>query len=368
MVERYVWLDVDPVRHEYRCPKSLGHDDALAILLAVHEPNVKLLGVSTTHGNAPGHLTAINAARCLYAFGAPSNVHVYPGASKPLILPTRHDPEIHGPDGLGGVEGLPDASHPQVQARFSIADSGAPMRAIEGMSSIIRDTWKNGTGRQVTIISTGPMTNIALFVSVHPDLLEAIDELVFMGGAVGTGNRSAAAEYNIIVDPHAAQISLNAPIRKVMIPLNVTHTAIATAAFRSQLITSQSLPNGPPALKVSKLRHLLSTLIGFFADAYKSTFGFNDGPPVHDALTIAYVSHPELFKSTRYRVDVELSGTFTLGETVVDIWNYRSCDDSWGSQGKNCIVTQEVDVPGFFEMLLDCVASCDKLSPVNSTQ
>lgn len=87
------------------------------------------------------------------------------------------------------------------------------------------------------------------------------------------------------------------------------------------------------------------TLIDFFAESYKSTFGFNDGPPLHDALTVAYVSQPELFQATRYRVDVELTGTHTSGETVVDVWNYQACDENtWGVGGKNCIVTRSVDV------------------------
>jgi uridine nucleosidase len=118
-----------------------------------------------------------------------------------------------------------------------------------------------------------------------------------------------------------------------MIPINVTHTAIATSAIQSQLHSSSG-----------GLRHTLSTLITYFADSYKSTFGFEDGPPLHDALTIAFVSRPDLFSCQRYRVDVELGGTHTSGETVVDIWNYRSCDESWGPVGKNCLVAKSVNV------------------------
>lgn len=93
------------------------------------------------------------------------------------------------------------------------------------------------------------------------------------------------------------------------------------------------------------LRHMLSTLILFFSNSYKSVFGFENGPPLHDALTIAYLSRPDIFEVTRYRVDVELAGTHTVGETVVDIWNYRDVDeDDWGAEGKNCIVAKGVDV------------------------
>ena len=125
-----------------------------------------------------------------------------------------------------------------------------------------------------------------------------------------------------------------------MIPLNVTHTAIATKSVNTQILGG----GDPSPASPSKLRHALSTLVGYFADSYKATFGFMDGPPVHDALTVAYVSRPDLFKSVRHRVDIELTGTHSMGETVVDIWDYQSCDDSWGPNGKNCMVAQQVEV------------------------
>jgi len=143
-----------------------------------------------------------------------------------------------------------------------------------------------------------------------------------------------------------------------MMPINVTHTAIATSAVQARLLASNSSFS-------SGLRHTLSTLITFFADSYKATFGFVDGPPLHDALTIAFVSRPDLFSSQRYHVDVELSGTHTSGETVVDVWDYQCCDESWGPSGKNCLVVQSVDVDGFFDLFLDCVDKCDKVSPLN---
>lgn len=351
---RYVWLDCDP-----------GHDDATAIMLAVHTINVQLLGISTVHGNAGWEDTNKNAARCLYAFGAPENIHVFPGASKPLIRLARHDPEIHGIDGLGGVVGLPPADIPSVQARLE--PSNEPARALKAISDAICRTWKNGDGDKVTLVSSGPMTNIALFVSLYPNLLDGIDEFVFMGGGVGIGNRSSSAEFNILCDPEAAQIVLDAPVKKTMIPLNVTHTAILNHAIYKRLlspVTPTTTFDDLPAAS-TKLRYMLSTLVTYFADAYKSTFGFMDGPPLHDALTIAYVAHPELFKVRRYRVDIELTGALTVGETVVDMYNYRSCDDTWGSSGKNCLVAEALDVPGFFEMFLDCVARCDLVSPLN---
>ncbi|KAG1735708.1 Inosine/uridine-preferring nucleoside hydrolase domain-containing protein [Suillus paluster] len=351
MTLKYVWLDVDPRN------ASQGHDDATALMMACQLENIKLLGVSSVHGNASADCTAKNTARCLHAFAASSDVLVYRGASKPLLRPTKHDPEIHGEDGLGGVVGLPSADSPEVQARFARNDDGSFIHAIEGMATSIKDVWHNGTGRQVSVVSSGPMTNIALFISVYPDLLEAVEQFVFMGGGVGLGNRSAVAEFNIMCDPEAAQIVLDAPVKTVMIPINVTHTAIVTPVIHSRLRS--------PHLPLLEWR-TLSSLISFFAGTYKSTFGFDQGPPLHDALTIAYVSHPELFQVQRYRVDVELHGKHTAGETVIDIWNYRICDDSWGSTGKNCLVVQGGSgVAQFFELLLDCVSRCDGVSPLN---
>ncbi|PCH40835.1 nucleoside hydrolase [Wolfiporia cocos MD-104 SS10] len=350
---KYIWLDL---LHK-------GHDDATAILLAVHCQDICLLGISTVHGNTSAESTNINAARCLHAFAAPESVHVYPGANKPLIRPARHDAEIHGIDGLGGVQGLPHDDDPGVRARLESRNTSA--RALERMAQAVVSTWKNGEGSQVTIISSGPMTNIALFASVYPDLLVGIEEFVFMGGGVGLGNRSPSAEFNILCDPEAAQIVLDVPVKKTMIPLNVTHTAIFTHATHRLLLSPGAAPDGPLPHPATRLRHMLSTLLSFFADAYKSTFGFLDGPPIHDALTIAYVAHPEMFQCKRYRVDVELSGAHTAGETVVDIWNYRVCDDSWGRSGKNCLVAESLDVQRFFEFFLECVARCDDVSPLN---
>ncbi|KAJ8455456.1 hypothetical protein ONZ51_g12453 [Trametes cubensis] len=356
---KFVWLDCDP-----------GHDDATAIMLALHCPNIRLLGISTVHGNASAENTNNNAARCLYAFAAAEHIRICPGATKPLLRPERHDPEIHGADGLGGVEGLPPADSPEVQARLQgdeVTTEARTVRALEGMAQTIEQWWKRGCGYKMTVVSTGPMTNIALFVSAYPDLVQCIEEFVFMGGGVGVGNRSSCAEFNILCDPEAAQIVLNVPVKKVMIPLNVTHTAIVTQSIHRRLLNPNVSPSPdgtlPPA--ATPLRHMLSTLLNFFTESYKSTFGFMDGPPLHDALTIAYVAMPELFTCRRYRVDVELSGEYTAGETVVDVWNYRACDDSWGRNGKNCLVAESVDVEGFFKLFLECVERCDDVSPLN---
>lgn len=139
------------------------------------------------HGNTTVENTKNNASKCLSAFAAPETVKVYRGAARPLLRPARHDSQIHGPDGLGGVEGLPSAESTSVRERIESSP------AIEAIASAIRQTWDNGAGSKVTLVASGPLTNIALFVSVYTDLFEAIDQIVFMGGGIGVGNRSAVA-------------------------------------------------------------------------------------------------------------------------------------------------------------------------------
>jgi uridine nucleosidase len=127
-----------------------------------------------------------------------------------------------------------------------------------------------------------------------------------------------------------------------MIPLNVTHKAIVTETLHVNLINpAPTSHEAPPDVASSRLRHTLSTLISFFRETYKSTFGFLDGPPLHDALTIAFVCRPDLFTTRRYRVDVELSGVHTTGQTVADVWGYSKVDDTWG---KSCEVATDLDV------------------------
>ncbi|KAL4076299.1 Inosine/uridine-preferring nucleoside hydrolase domain-containing protein [Scleroderma citrinum] len=353
----YVWLDADP-----------GHDDVTAILLAVYLDNIKLLGISTVHGNSSAYWTGVNAARALYAFDAPGDIKVYPGAVKPLTRKAHYAPNIHGEDGLGGVVGIPQPDSPEVQTRFACHDDGSIISALEGMITAITDTWKSGAGHKVSVVSSGPMTNIALFISTHPELLEAVEQFVFMGGGVGLGNATPVAEFNVLCDPEATQIVLNCPVKTVMVPLNVTHTAIATQAIHTRLCASVDQDSTSNIAPSTDLRLMLSSLITFFAHTYKEVYGFEDGPPLHDALTIAFVSNPDLFRSRRYHVDVECHGQHTTGETIVDFWDFEKCDETWGVGGKNCLVLESLEVERFFDMFLDCADRCDRVSPLNTKQ
>ncbi|GAB1519751.1 Uridine nucleosidase 1 [Rhizoctonia solani] len=229
------------------------------------------------------------------------------------------DPEIHGADGLGGVIGLPDAKNTTIRNRFAKSSLNAVQGLAEATKKCILE------GNKLYIIATGPLTNVALFSAVHPELLSGVEEIIFMGGGVGIGNRSAAAEFNILCDPEAAQMVLNLEVPKVMIPLNVTHTAILTSELHSGLVESI---DAAPVPAPTPLRSMLSSLV---------------------------------------RVDVELAGLHTAGETVVDVWGYVRTDESWGATGKNCIVTESMDVQGFFQLFFECIKKCDKVSPLNTS-
>ncbi|KWU42102.1 uridine nucleosidase [Rhodotorula sp. JG-1b] len=380
-----IWLDCDP-----------GHDDAVAILMALHLPQIQLLGISAVHGNASLHNTVRNAVRCLLAFGSKEQIEripVYAGAAEPLIRISRVDNEIHGEDGLGGVEGLPASDDPRVFAKL---DETKGRNAVLAIAAAARSL---PADQKLTLVATGSFTNAALFVSMFPELVKTkLDQVVVMGGAEGRGNRSPTgeSEYNILTDPHAASILLNAEIPVVMAaspPLNITHTAIFRSHDNETLLragtpNADKLVNETPATASSSssplkahtpLRHTLHTLLNFFAATYKHVFSFNEGPPVHDALCIAYLARPDIFHAKRYRVDVELEGAYTQGTTVVDLYDYRKDElkdfiadpesrSSWGKFGKNALLLEELDVVEFWKLFQVCVDSADKVSMLNKAE
>ncbi|KAL9936341.1 hypothetical protein V8E36_004409 [Tilletia maclaganii] len=291
-----VWLDCDP-----------GHDDACALLLAIHHPSLHLLGVSTVGGNAPGAATCANAAQLLVAFGAPESVELWRGSDDPLIKAPRHgDVAIHGEGGLGGVTGLPPLSDPAVQRRFtgpwssvwsaqpSLVPPHEPAAVVNRLAELVRGRMREGLSK-LHIVITGPCTNIALFCKMYPHLLAGVEQIVLMGGSAGgAGNRGPMAEFNILCDPDAAAIVFDAEVKTVMAGLNVTHQAIFHRRLHARLLKGADL--APiPASGPSQLRKTLSSILTFFSTTYASEFGFLLGPPVHDALAVMYVIDPKCF-------------------------------------------------------------------------
>ncbi|PVU99207.1 hypothetical protein BB560_005544, partial [Smittium megazygosporum] len=303
-----LWLDCDP-----------GHDDAIAIILAAHNPRLELLGISTVSGNQTVDKTTINAIKMLEAVGRPE-IPVYKGAGKPLLRFTKNDPEIHGESGLDGTDLLPALDEQRYIEAYE-------KNAIEEMAKAIF-----ASEEKVSLVALGPLTNIALLVCTYPAVVSKIKILSFMGGALKEGNRSAVAEFNILCDPEAAQIVMQAGFENlVMVPLDVTHKAIVTQEVLDRIKNSVDPVN-------SNFCMLVTDILLFFKSTYSSAFGFHSGPPLHDPLAVFYVLEPYAFSSKLMRVDVECGFGMCAGQTVCDIWDYER------EKPKNCLVTQDIDL------------------------
>jgi purine nucleosidase/pyrimidine-specific ribonucleoside hydrolase len=248
-----VWLDCDP-----------GHDDALAIMLAAYAPGIKLLGLSTVHGNQTLAKTTLNARRVLAMAGV-TGLRVAPGAAKPLLRPPRACPEIHGDSGLDGPDLSPLDGHGH--------DAAAQQPAVVQMHAALRDA-----GERATLVCTGALTNAALLLSVYPELAAAV-HVVFMGGAVRGGNTGAVAEFNIQLDPEAAAVVLNSGARVTMVPLDVTHTALVTPDVLRRIRA------GPGGDGASRFRRIVAELLTYFAASYRAVFAF-ESPPLHDPVRV----------------------------------------------------------------------------------
>ncbi|MBE3595752.1 MAG: nucleoside hydrolase [Hydrogenibacillus sp.] len=266
-----------------------GIDDAVAILLAVHSPELEVLGIGTVHGNTTADVAAANTLRVLKAAGR-LDIPVATGATRPLNQPLATSPLVHGEDGLGNLN-LP---HPQA------APSGE-----HAVDQIIR--LAEAHPGEITLIATAPLTNLALALALEPRLSERIAEVVIMGGsAFYGGNLSAWAEANIGHDPEAAAAVFQAGWPVTMIGLDVTMQAWFTREMHAALGAS---PKPGAALAYEALRHYL--------DFYERFYG-QGGCAQHDALAVAYAIDPSLVTTALLPVRIETRGEATRGMTVVD--------------------------------------------------
>lgn len=302
-------LDCDP-----------GHDDAVAILLAAANPAIDLLAITTVAGNQTLDKCTLNARRMCTVAGI-RGVPIAAGAAAPLRRPLRVAADIHGESGLDGPAFGPPA--------VDLADEPA----VE----LIRRTLLEHP-EPVTLVPTGPLTNVATLLTEHPEVRPRISRIVLMGGSTERGNVTPAAEFNIFVDPEAAAIVFGSGLPLTMIGLNVTHQARVTPEIVDRL---RAL--GTPVADVC------ATLMTFFADAYRDRFGFGS-PPLHDPIAIAQVIDPALVTCVDAPVAVETSGEHTLGATVVDLHHVTGSPD-------NAQVGVSVDVEAFFELVVEAVAS-----------
>lgn len=310
MVKKII-LDCDP-----------GHDDALAMTLAVANPAIDLVAVTTSAGNQTPDKTLNNALRMLTLLKRP-DIPVAAGAQVPLVKPLETAPEVHGETGLDGAD-LPEPGFlPQ------------SLPAIELMARVLQESTE-----KVTLVVTGPMTNAALFLRTYPDLArEKIDQIVFMGGAMGLGNWQPSVEFNILVDPEAAKIVLNFGLPLVMVPLNVTHQAQIT---KPEIDEIAQLDNPVAQAFVG--------LLNFFERYHEDPkWGFV-GAPLHDPCTIAWLINPALFDGVDVNVDVETTGELTRGETVCDYYHLTG-------KPVNTKLLLKVDRAGFISLVKESLAS-----------
>ncbi len=271
-------LDCDP-----------GHDDAVAILLAWGSPEIDLLGVTTVVGNQTIDKVTRNALAIARVAGI-TGVPFARGAHRPLVRQVEVAEGIHGDSGLDGPE-LPEPTI-ELDARHAV--------------DLIIDTIMAHEPGEITLVPTGALTNLALAVRKEPRIASRVKEVVLMGGGVHVGNWSAVAEFNIVVDPEAAHIVFNESWPVTMVGLDLTHEALATPSVAAAIA---AVGTGPA--------RFVGELLEFFGHAYKDEQGF-DHPPVHDPCAVAYVIDPTVMTTTRVPLDVELTGTLTLGMTVAD--------------------------------------------------
>jgi inosine-uridine nucleoside N-ribohydrolase len=296
-----ILLDCDP-----------GHDDAIALLLALASPELELLGVTTVAGNQTLEKTTANAIRVLEHVGR-EDVPVAAGADRPLVREPFVAAYVHGETGLDGPDLPPARGKPVDQ------------HAIDFLAERIEPG--------VVLVPTGPLTNVALLLARYPE--KRPDRIVLMGGAIAEGNITPAAEFNIWADPEAAARVFTSGIELTMVGLDVTHKALFKKRHAERL-------EGRAGTMV---RELLTFYNRFHAEVY----GF-DGSPIHDALAVAQVFRPDLVETKERGVKIDTESELSRGRTLVDLWGRAQWEP-------NCHVGVDVDAEGFSELLIERINS-----------
>ena len=303
---RKIIIDTDP-----------GQDDALAILLALAAPEeLEVLGLTVVAGNVPLAWTQKNARKVCELAGKPGT-RVFAGAERPMLRKLVTAEHVHGRTGLDG----PDLPEPTM-----------PLQTQHAVDFII-DTLCSHPAGEVTLCTLGPLTNVALALQRAPEIAPRIRQLVMMGGGFFEGgNITPAAEFNIYVDPHAAELVFQSGIPLVVMPLDVTHQVLTTRK-RVAAIAALDTP----------LAHAVVQLLEFFERFDVQKYG-SDGGPLHDPCVIAYLLEPQLFQGRDCNVSIETRSELTMGMTVVDWWGVTD-------RPRNATVMRQVDADGFFQLL-----------------
>lgn len=299
-----------------------GHDDVVALWLALGNPALDVRAVTTVGGNVPLPLTTMNARVALTVAGV-NDVPIAAGASGPLLRELETAEWIHGENGLGGPE-LPTPTMP-LDARTA--------------QQLMIDVVESAT-EPVAIIATGPITNVAILLRDRPDLKPRIREVVWMGGSTERGNATPYAEFNALVDPEALALVLDAGVRFTMVGLNVTHQALLTADVRERIV---AIGNNTSRFSDDLMR--------FFCETNEAVFGMADGP-LHDPVAVAVLAAPETVEVMHTRLDVETQGTHTTGATSVDVHGILGREP-------NAYVAVGLDVDAFWSAVVEAIATLD---------
>jgi inosine-uridine nucleoside N-ribohydrolase len=301
-------LDCDP-----------GHDDAIALLLALASPEIELLGVTTVAGNSSLAKTTANALKVLELVER-TEIPVAAGAARPLVRDLVVGEYVHGESGLDGPQ-LPPPSHRPV-----------PLHAVDFMAEKIL-----ASPQPVTLVPVGPLTNVALLFGRHPEAADRLGRIVSMGGAIETGNVTPAAEFNIYVDPEAALRVYRSGIPITMIGLEVTHRALLNRRHAERL------------RRVGRAGRFVAELLDFFIGHHPRHFAGGEGAPIHDAVAVATLIWPDLVETEQCYVTIETQSDLCRGRTVVDRWRVTG-------QTANAAVGVDLDGDRFAELLIERIS------------
>ena len=302
-----------------------GQDDAVALFLAIAAPEeLNILGITTVAGNVPLELTQRNA-RIICDIANYNDVEIYAGCSKPIQLDLVTAENVHGMSGLDGIEIY------------------EPIKKINKLHAVdfIIDTLKSASEKSITLVPTGPLTNIALAMIKEPSIRNSVKQIVLMGGAMREGgNLSPSAEFNILVDPHAAHVVFDSGLPITVMSLDVTHQVLTT----KDRVKRISDINNPVA-------QATSGMLQFFARYDSDKYGFN-GAPLHDPCTIAWLLEPDLFQGKLCHVSIETNSKLTMGHTSVDFWGVtnKSPNSTW---------MHTVDADSFYDLLTERMKNFD---------
>jgi len=308
VAKRSIIIDCDP-----------GQDDAIALLLAMSSPDeLEILGITAVAGNVPLALTERNA-RQIRDVGRRGDIPVYAGCSRPMRRELVTAEYVHGVTGIDGIE---------------IVEPKLPLEGLHAVE-FITETLHAADDESVTLVPIGPLTNIGTAIQKDPAILTKVQEIVIMGGAMREGgNRTPSAEFNILVDPHAADIVFRCGRPITVMGLDATHQVLSSPQRRDRI---RAIDNEAARATVGMLdfynRH----------DSIKYGIG---GAPLHDPCTIAFLLKPELFTGKRCNVSIETQSELTMGHTAVDFWHVTD-------RPKNATWMHAVDADGFYDLLIE---------------